>query len=158
MDYFTDVEFRSVESDPSTAKTFEYRGKADTGEFNENFNQGFNKYSITNLNIEVVGGDAIEEVSSVKNTLVTLTVNSTENSFINPIATIAHKTLQPETTYKGSNVAYRGLFDYDIVRLEGLVGSSSLIIKNAQISNILPNSYDVSFEIEINKAIKIHSI
>lgn len=156
QNYFSDLEFRTQKSAPETAKKYSYLDKSDTGWFKENFNGGINKFSVANVQLfRILTNEDLEDVSSTQTTRVTLTVQASEPSFEFGVGLryiLNHKTLLLGEDYEFKDTPFKSLFDFDSVLVDDLNIGNSTIIKNAQASNVTDNSFDLSFELDINKS------
>lgn len=148
LDYNSEFEFRSTETNPSTSKKDSYISTGAVGFLNENLNGGPNKFSITNLLLERVStGEVLENLSSVEAVKVSFVIESIENSFFNtPVIVLNHFGMN--TDYEQKNIEFDTLFRNDLLRIEGVSVEAGTYITGGEITSF--NSSSISVEMTVN--------
>ena len=151
LDYNSQFEFRTIETNPSTSKIDNYTSTGAVGFFGELLNGGPSVYSISNLVLtRVASGAPIESLAASEETKVTLTVNSTESSFnSDPAIVINHFAMV--TDYVQKDIEFDTLFRNDLLRVEGVSTENGLYITEGKILSYTVNSIDIEFTVNPNE-------
>jgi len=147
LDYNSEFEFRTVETNPDTSKKDSYVSSGAIGFLNENLNGGVNKFSVSGLSIERLStGEIIENLSALEPCKVSFTINSTGNSFLNPpVIVLNHFAMISD--YEQKNVEFDSLFRNDLLRVSGVGSENGTYITQGEIISFTSSSIDVEMTV-----------
>jgi hypothetical protein len=150
LQYNSNFELRTVETNPATARIGTYLSKSSIGYFDENINGRPNKYTYSEPVItRVLNGNVIDDIASSEASKVTLTITGEGTPFASePSLVFNHFSMISDYQFK--NVDFDDLFNNDLVRVQGVSSENGTIITEAKITGYTPNTIDVEFTVNPN--------